>query len=129
MITFEEIMKSQFYNKTAWYVDMFGKIKSNKTTLFADRNNCVSQKQIDKWLCINDLLNIATFFNEDWIPDWDNFEEPKFVIIVDNIKNKSFAVEKVVDKISGFVVFKSQKEAQQAIEVLGNEKLQFIFYK
>lgn len=129
MTTFEEIMKSQFYNKTAWYVDMFGKIKSNKTTLYADRNNCASQKQIDKWLCINDLLNIATYFNQNWTPDWDNHEEEKFEIVVNNIQNKTYAVAKITDKISGIVIFKCQTDAQQAIDLLGKEKLEFIFFK
>lgn len=129
MIAFDEIMKSLFYHKTAWYVDMFGKVKSNKTTLFADRNNCTSQKQIDKWLCVNDLLNVATYFNQDWTPNWENTEEEKFEIMVDNIENRSFAVAKVGDKMSGFVVFKSQHDAQQAIEVLGKQKLEIIFFR
>lgn len=127
MITFDEIMKSLFYNKTAWYVDMFGKIKSNKTTLFADRNNCTSQQQIDKWLCINDLLNIATYFNQGWSPDWNNSLEAKYAIVADISENRQFMVSKITNETANFVVFKNEIDAQQAIEILGKDKLGRVF--
>lgn len=129
MITFEEIMKSLFYNKTAWYVDMFGKIKSNKTTLFADRNNCTSKQQIDKWLCLNDLLNIATYFNQEWSPDWNNALEAKYAIVANVTENPKFQVLKITDQTANFVVFKNEADAQQAIEILGNEKLERVFLR
>jgi hypothetical protein len=129
MITFEEIMKSLFYNKTAWYVDMFGKIKSNKTTLFADRNNCTSKQQIDKWLCLNDLLNIATYFNQEWTPDWNNAFEAKYAIVANVMENPKFQVSKITDQTANFVVFKNEVDAQQAIEILGNEKLERVFLR
>jgi len=128
MITFEEIMKSLFYNKTAWYVDMFGKIKSNKTTLFADRNNCTSQQQIDKWLCINDLLNIATYFNQGWSPNWNNALEPKFAIVACLSENNKFQVSKISNETANFVVFKSEADAQLAIDILGDKKLERLFF-
>lgn len=129
MTTFEEIMKSLFYNQTAWFVDMFGKIKSNRTTLFADRNNCTSQEHINKWLCINDLINISKFYNQNWSPDWSNREERKYAIAVTNIAGQQFGVVEVTDNICGFVVFKSYEEAQKAMTTLGKEKLHQIFLK
>lgn len=129
MITFEEIMKSLFYNKTAWYVDMFGKIKSNKTTLFADRNNCTSQQQIDKWLCLNDLMNIATYFNQGWTPDWNNALEEKYAIVADLSEKGKFQVSKITDQTANFVVFKNKVDAQQTIEILGNVKLERVFLR
>ena len=127
MVSFDEIMKSLFYNKTAWYVDMFGKIKSNKTTLFADRNNCTSQAKIEKWLCINDLINISTYYNQDWTPDWTNFEEKKYAIVATDLVKQEFGVIEINQKSAGFVVFKSAKDAQNAIDVLKKEKLVQIF--
>lgn len=127
MNTFEEIMKSLFNQKTAWYVDMFGKIKSTKTTLFADRNNCTSQEQIEKWLCINDLLNIAHFYNQQWTPNWSNTNEKKFTIAVENFTTPAFSVIETNSQISGFVTFKTVEGAQEAIRILGIEKLAKIF--
>lgn len=129
MTTFEEIMKSLFYNQTAWYVDMFGKIKSNRTTLYADRNNCTSQAHIDKWLCVNDMINVSRFYNQDWTPDWSNREERKFTVAVTNIAGQQFGVIEVTDNISGFVVFRSYEDAQKAMTTLGKEKLTLIFLK
>ncbi len=129
MTTFEEIMKSLFYNQIVWFVDMFGKIKSNRTTLYADRNNCTSQAHIDKWLCINDMINVSKFYNQDWTPDWNNRKEPKFAIAVINIEEQLFGVIELTENISGFTVFKTYKDAQKAMTTLGKEKLTLIFLK
>ena len=39
-MTLDEIMKSLYYQKETYFLDIFGKIKHNRTTLYADRNNC-----------------------------------------------------------------------------------------
>lgn len=129
MTTFQDIMKTLFYNQTAWYVDMFGKIKSNKTTLFADRNNCTSQAQIEKWLCINDLMNTSKFFNQDWTPDWSNREEKKYAIAATDFASKAFGVIEIAESSASFVVFRTFEEAEQAISILGEPKLTQIFLK
>jgi hypothetical protein len=129
MITFEEVMKSLFYNNFAWYVEMFGKVKSNKTTLFADRNNCTSQAQVEKWLCVNDLMNLAKYFNQDWVPDWTNSSEKKFTIVLTNVQELKFEAVEVSETFFGFVFFKSAESTLQAIEILGVRKLNLIFLK
>jgi hypothetical protein len=129
MITFDEVMKSLFYNNLAWYVDMFGKVKSNKTTLFADRNNCTSQSQVEKWLCINDLMNLAKYFNHDWVPDWTNSSEKKFTIVLTNVQELKFEAVEVSETIFGFVFFKSAESTLEAIDILGVRKLNLIFLK
>lgn len=125
MKTFDQIMKSLFYNKTAWFVDMFGKIKSNQTTLYLDRNNCTSQKHIEKWLCINDLLNIAQGLNEDWEPDWTDQNQEKFEIIL--LNNGVFDVQKTNTVSLSFVYFKTEALAYEAIQIIGTDKLNRIF--
>ena len=126
MKTFDQIMKELFYNKTAWFVDMFGKIKSNKTTLYLDRNNCTSNKHIEKWLCINDLMNIAHGLNESWEPNWDNDTEFKYYIVS---TGQDFEVMKTNSISSSFVYFKTEEIAKEAIRILGVEKLMRIFIK
>ena len=114
-----EIMRSLYYKKEAFFVDMFGKVKSNHTTLYNDRNNCTSQEHINKWLSINDLLNIAYFLNQNWQPDWENKEEKKYTF---SVENENISVQKVQYPVS-IAYFPSEDLAQQAIRIIGKEKL------
>lgn len=125
MKSFDEIMKSLFYNKVAWYVDMFGKVKSNKTTLYMDRNNCTSQEHIEKWLCINDLINISKGLNGDWEVDWSDLNQVKFCLEVK--RNGQIMPIKVTDIKFSFVYFKSEDVANNAISIIGTKKLEVIF--
>ena len=114
-----EIMKLLYFKKEAYFVDMFGKIKCNKTTLYNDRNNCSSHLHIEKWLSINDLLNVAHFLNNGWTPDWDNDNEQKFILIVNNNK----VTTQLTNYPASFVYFLSEDTAQNAIDIMGVEKI------
>ena len=115
----DEIMRSLYYKKEAFFVDMFGKVKSNQTTLYSDRNNCTSREHIDKWLSINDLLNVACFINQNWLPDWENKSEKKYTF---SVNGENVGVQQVEAPMS-IVYFPSEDLAQQAIDIIGNEKL------
>jgi hypothetical protein len=118
----DEIRRSLYYKKEAFFVDMFGKVKSNQTTLYNDRNNCTSLEHVNKWLSINDLLNVSCFLNPNWQPDWENKDEEKYTF---RIENEKIAVQKTAYPMS-IVYFPSEALAQQAIEILGHEKLRQI---
>ena len=115
----DEIMRSLYYKKEAFFVDMFGKVKSNQTTLYSDRNNCTSREHINKWLSINDLLNIACFLNQNWQPDWKNKSERKYTF---SVNDENVSTQQVEVPMS-IVYFPSEDLAQQAIDIIGNEKL------
>ena len=119
----DDIMRALYYKKEAFFVDMFGKVKSNQTTLYNDRNNCTSQAHINKWLSINDLLNIACFLNPNWQPDWNNKEEAKYTL---RIEKDTVKIQKVEYPIS-IVYFPSEDLAQQAIDIIGRGKILEIF--
>jgi hypothetical protein len=121
----DEIMRTLYYKKEVFFVDMFGKVKSNQTTLYNDRNNCTSLEHINKWLSINDLLNVACFLNQNWQPDWENKTEKKYTF---NIVGEIVVIQQVENPIS-IVYFPSKDLAQQAIEIIGEEKLMRIFLK
>lgn len=124
MITFDEIMKSLFHNQTAWYVDMFGKIKSNKTTLYLDRNNCTSLEHIEKWLCINDLINIAKYLNK--ISEEKQIQSGiKYYIILDS--NGNIEVKDTNHDFPSFVYFHTSEDAHKAINIIGKPKIEKIF--
>jgi hypothetical protein len=118
-------MKSLYFKKKAYFVDMFGKIKSNQTTLYNDRNNCSSLSHIEQWLSINDLLNVASFLNSGWTPNWDNVEEEKYIIVIENGTPLPLKVGNPVS----FVYFSSEDNAKKAIEIMENKKLFQIFQR
>ena len=118
-------MRSLYYKKEAFFVDMFGKVKSNQTTLYNDRNNCTSLEHINKWLAINDLLNVAHFLNQNWHPDWENKTEEKYILC---IKDKNIVIQKVEYPVS-IVYFPSETLAQEAVDIVGEEKLLRILMK
>jgi len=115
----DEMMRSLYYKKEAFFVDMFGKVKSNQTTLYNDRNNCISQEHINKWLSINDLLNVAHFLNQNWQANWDNKAEKKYTF---SVKDENITIQQVENPVS-IVYFPSENLAQQAIDTIGKEKL------
>lgn len=121
-MTLDEIMKSLYYKKETYFLDIFGKIKHNQTTLYADRNNCRSSQHIERWLQLNDLLNVAAYLNGGWQPDWQKAEEPKFVLC---IEGKELTV-KVVDHPCHFVYFQSEEKAREAAKILGEEALRLV---
>ncbi len=123
METLNEIMKELYYKKETFFVDMFGKIKSNQTTLYADRNNCKNRQHIEKWLAMNDLINIACYLNKDWQPDWNNTKEDKFII---TLRDAQWHAQKV-EQPTSFVYFKTKDIADQAINIIGNDLLETIF--
>ena len=122
MMVLEEIMKSLYFKKEAYFVDMFGKVKCNQTTLYNDRNNCTSKQHIEKWLAINDLLNVASFLNQGWVPKWES-DTLIYIIIY---KNGSF-VSQAVNTPCAMVYFPTEKLARQAIDILGDQLLKEIY--
>lgn len=115
----QEIMKSLYYKKEAYFLDMFGKVKHNQTTLYSDRNNCISEKHIERWLLINDLLNVSAFLNEGWTPDWENANEAKYIISLE----KNMLLSKKVNTPCSFTYFKNPSLTTTAIEVLGEKQI------
>ena len=113
-----EIMQSLYFRKETYFIDIFGKIKHNRTTLYADRNNCHSIEHIEHWLSLNDLLNTSVFLNGDWHPDWKNQEE-KYIICIEAGK----PAVKAVQEPCHFVYFKSEELARKAIDILGEEAI------
>ncbi|MCL2131123.1 MAG: hypothetical protein FWH36_01515 [Lentimicrobiaceae bacterium] len=115
----DEVMRSLYYKKEAFFVDMFGKVKSNQTTLYNDRNNCTSLEHVNKWLSINDLLNVSCFINQNWQPDWENKTEEKYTF---TIKDGGIAIEKAEYPVS-IVYFPEISSAQQVLDIIGKEKI------
>lgn len=122
-LTYDDIAKKLFYNKSGYYINDKGNIYVNNSfsnVSFKDTNNCVSEKQAKKLLAINKLMNIAKSLNGDWQPDWDYRHEKKYYIFIEYEQIRIYYVDAVQ---SGDVYFKSEELAKQAIEILGEENI------
>lgn len=123
-LTYEDIAKKLFKSKTCFYTNNAGVIKGESYVIdipIQIRDNCISQKQAQKLLAINKLMNVAKYLNGDWQPDWNN-DETKYFIQIEATGN---------DLCLGFtslyncsiVYFKSREFIKQTIEILGEDTI------
>ena len=77
-----------------------------------------TDKQAEKLLAINKLMNVAKYLNDGWQPDWDNNHEHKYCICCDK-KQLKIAFRTWICNENIF--FKSEELAKQAIEILGED--------
>lgn len=122
-MTLDSIRKILFYNQKIYFIDTLSRIKSVKTTLYNDRNNCISEEHIEKWLLLNDLMTVAIYFNHDWIPDWNNRTESKYIIKMN--EEMKIVIEQVKTPCS-FVYFKNAEDAKEAVQIIGEKCLKII---
>lgn len=122
-MTYEDVAKRLFKNET-YYVDYNGDIVKtdiDNEVVSLDSNNCTSEKQAEKLLAINKLLNVAKYLNGEWKPNWNDTSR-KYYITYPNINDK-FYVDFSLYVHSDFVYFESEELARQAMEILGEETI------
>lgn len=119
-LTYEDICDKLFDNDFAWVIETGGEIIETLAgkSRHQDSNNLTSKKQAEKILALIKLMNVATYLNDGWKPDWNNDDDKKYYIWVDshtNIINISWTRNMQLQA----VYFKSESLAQQAIKILG----------
>ena len=111
-LTYEDVARDLFYdNPRVAYFDIDGVV-----SIF----DCISEKQAEKLLAINKLMNVAKYLNGDWQPDWDKTTECKYYI---SPYSKQLKVTFTTWVCGGNIYFKSEELAKQAIEILGEETI------
>lgn len=114
----QELFKN---NKTKYFINTRGCIEDTKISdCFWDLNVCTSEKQAKKLLAINQLMNVAKYLNGDWQPNWEEDNDSKFYIALE--LNKIRILESWVSN-TALVYFKTEKLAQKAIDILGEETI------
>lgn len=68
-----------------------------------------------KLLAIDELINIARYYNKGWKPDWSNNKEGKFCISYNFIHNDYFVIEGNSSNV-GAVIFKHNEDALAVID-------------
>lgn len=74
-----------------------------------------AKKNQNKLDAINKLMNIASYYNGDWKPDWGNIVEEKYFIIKSDRPERLF-VDSRLESNYGCVYFRSEADAQSVID-------------
>ena len=113
-LTYKEIAEK--LNKDICFFIAKGKIQSYSQYASYDNPGVAnSYRQIEKILAINQLMNIAKYYNGDWTPDWSNSKENKFCIKFDYHKDRLY-VDYNNSIGAGDVFFKKSEDAQAVID-------------
>lgn len=63
-ITYRDVCKNLFNRDIAYYIDVHGEIKHGcMCNSMCDKNNTTTRTQLERLLALNQLLNIATYYN------------------------------------------------------------------
>ena len=119
-LTYEDVAKNLFKHKVTLYITSAGSITPffcNDS--FNNDNNCTSEKQAEKLLAINKLMNVAKYLNGDWQFDWTSINENKYFVTINC--SEIYIEETLINH--GAIYFKSRKLAEKAIDILGEETI------
>ena len=113
-LTYKEIAEK--LNKDICFFIAKGKIQSYAQYASYDNPGVAnSYRQIEKILAINQLMNIAKYYNGDWKPDWNNKYELKYCISFTTITN-SYNIASRAQTYLNAIHFKNQEDAQAVID-------------
>ena len=113
-LTYKEIAEK--LNKDICFFIAKGKIQSYSQYASYDNPDVAnSYRQIEKILAINQLMNIAKYYNGDWKPDWNNKYELKYCISFTTITN-SYDIASRAQTYLNAIHFKNQEDAQAVID-------------
>lgn len=122
-LTYDDIAKELFESKETFWMghNDVSSTGGGAGFAYADVDNCTSEKQVEKLIAINKLMNVAKYLNGNWKP---NFEEntPKYYI-ENNQHLKLIKIDYTCRNIYSIVYFKTEELAEQAIEILGEDTI------
>lgn len=101
------MFKKKLINYNDVWSTLLAKDCCSEVTLFIK-----SQNKLD---AINKLMNIASYYNGDWKPDWGNVGEKKYFIIKSDRPRRLF-VDSILESNYGCVYFRREADAQAVID-------------
>lgn len=120
-LTYEGVSEKLFLNREVVHFNGAGEIETFTCEVgHSYPTNCTSQKQVEKLLAINKLMNVAKWLNNGWQPDWDEINEDKYYM---DIHDDTIAIEYACNTACMDIYFKSRELAKKAIEILGEETI------
>ncbi len=124
IISYEDVAKKLFLEKKTYFINDSGNIRSlDVNNHYKDPNNCTSEKQAQKLLAINKLMNVAKYLNKG-----ETVEYGYYICIYENvITNDDVSIDVASDTVGGIrkgcINFETEELARQAIEILGEETI------
>ena len=116
-LTYKDVCDITF-KESFYFINNWGTIsfigKDDIHTKNTDRNNAPSKKQLQKVLAINQLMNIAKYYNGNWEPDKTS-DSSGYCIKLCYIKAK-YAIERLPASNYGIVTFKNKEDAEAVID-------------
>ena len=131
-LTYQDISERFFCTGDGYtiYTDNDGSIKRCKKGPYggSNPNNCTSEKQAEKLLAINKLMNVAKYLNNGWKPDWSTAVEKKYYIVVSNnfSDNSKIIILYNYANNNSSVYFKTEELAKEAIRILGEDTIRLV---
>lgn len=122
-ITYDDICKKLFFNKTAHWVRGKNIEEGVIRESYNDSDNCTSVAQVKRVVAFNKLQNIAKYLNKGWKPDFCNTEK-KWAIIK---HVEGFSPKYIMMTNDANVYFKSKDLANEAICLMSEESLNDLF--
>lgn len=119
--TYDDIARKLFYLKKVYYTDEHGRITEGiLSSSYSNPNNCVTEKQLEKLLAINKLMNVAKYLNKDWKPDWGNANQKKYYLVM---KGNTLSTTYSWTIPCGTVAFMNEETILRAKEILGEDTI------
>ena len=124
-ITYDDICKELFLNKNTYFFDD-DKVLSMEPPYsnYKDFDNCTSRAQVKRFIAVNKLQIIAKYLNKGWKP---NFKDATQKWFIDKQYFGKYQAKFSYSDNYGIVYFKSEKLANEAIEIMGKESLNDLF--
>lgn len=122
-LTYDNVCAKLFICHTGFNICSSGQIRACHIDIPANTpSNCAtSEKQLQRLLAINKLMNVAEYLNEGWKPDWKSNTD-KWYLLWQAYDGKLATIGLSYMQYPG-PVFKTQDLALQAIEILGEEEV------
>lgn len=124
-ITYDDILKELYLNKTAYWACGEKAIaqRIQRSREHKDSVNCTSEAQARRMAAFNKLQNIAKYLNGNWKPDFNRYDK-KWKI---NKEGGTFIEMYTRTLNTASVFFKSQELTKEAIRLMGKESLNDLF--
>lgn len=124
-ITYDDILKELYLNKTAYWLCDKNNILEGKQNYssYEDSVNCTTRAQVKRCAAFNKLQNIAKYLNNGWKPKF-SYNTKNWAIVKDE---EGFVPRYNQRTNDGSVYFKSEDLVLEAIRLMGEESLNDLF--
>lgn len=122
-ITYDDICKKLFFNKTAYWVRGKNIEEGVIRESYNDIDNCTSVAQVKRVVAFNKLQNIAKYLDKGWNPDFSG--SSNYTICKNHTGGYSLLGNHKYQ--AGAIYFRTEDLANEAIRLMGEESLNDLF--